>query len=386
MAAPSDDTQTAAVNKTEGRRILKALSDRLAAAGYTHEDVGAISRVGGHETAMKLRREDGTDVVHTAQQFNWKLDPAWLDGPAWPVVQPAAPVRIARRKGRPSANGTHRIAIFPDQQFGFRNLDGDLIPIHDPAACSAALEVAAAAKVDAIVNLGDALDLNEWSSKFIILPEFQGTTQPALDALHEHLCQQRAIAEHVRILEGNHDDRLAVAIANNARAAMRLRPAMSTPESWPLLSLPRALRLDEIDVEWVDGYPANRTRIASGAGVQTPLWAIHGEHVDVVRTAKQARQSYLMGHIHRKATHAETFEVDGEPIVVEVISDGCLCRIDGMVPSTKSSKTRRMPVTRFESWQQGLGVIEVYDDGTWAHEHVPIHRGQALWRGRRYGD
>jgi hypothetical protein len=64
-------------------------------------------------------------------------------------------------------------------------------------------------------------------------------------------------------------------------------------------------------------------------------------------------------------------------------SPGCLCRVDGYVPSTKSAvNDDGIPVTRFESWQQGMAVITETQDGFWSLEMVSITDGKAIYRGR----
>jgi len=290
------------------------------------------------------------------------------------------PVKAKKR----SANGSRVTAILPDPQIGFRRVDSELIPTHDRDAMNAGILVAKAAKADRIVNLGDTIDLPEWSSKFIVTPEFVETTQPALDEGHEFLARQKEICDEVDVLEGNHDDRLAIATTANARGALRLRQACTTPDSWPVLSMQNLLRLDDLGVTYHDGYPANRTKLTSGTDELTPLVAVHGELLDVVKVAKVSRQSYVQGHIHRRSMHCETYEVDGRPLTVVAFSPGCLCRVDGAVPSTKSAKTRKRPLVRWENWQQGCAIVTEHDDGEWAAEIVPIHRGRAMWRGRTF--
>lgn len=372
-------------DREAGEEVLRALAAAFEKAGYSVEDIGRISKLGGYQQAAKLRRQDGTDEIVTTDLFKWEISPAWEDGPEWPVVQQAAPVKLKPLRAKPKSSISSRTTvILPDQQIGFRRIDGEMIPCHDEDAMDVALAVTKAIRPDRIVNLGDFLDLPEWSSKFIVTPEFVETTQPALDAGHEHLARQREICENVDVLEGNHDDRIAIGTVNNARAALRLRQAMTTPDHWPVLSIPFLLRLDDLGVTYHDGYPANRTKVAAGDDILTPLYAIHGELLDMMKVAKVSRQSYVQGHIHRRSLHSETYEIDGQPVEVIAFTPGCLCRTDGAVPSTKSAKTRKRPLTRWENWQQGMAVVTEYDDGSWKPEIIPIHRGRALYRGKAY--
>jgi hypothetical protein len=370
----------ATVDAASGRRILEKLAAELARRGITEEEIGRLARVSMWQGMIKNKEDEAE--IHDL--YGFQLHPTWDEGPQWPVVQPAAPVRVAPTKRTTPKGDVRTTVILPDPQIGFRRIGTELIRTHDAQAMDVSLVVAVAARPDRIVNLGDFEDFAEWSSKFLVTPEFVETTQPALDEGHRFLARQKAICETVDLLEGNHDDRLAIAVASNAMAALRLRPAATPPDHWPVLSIPNLLRLDDLGVTYHDGYPANRTKLTRGTDEQTPLVAIHGDVLDIVKLAKMSRQSYVQGHIHRRAMHCETFEVDGQPLVVQAFSPGCLCRIDGAVPSTKSAKSRQRPVERWENWQQGMAVVTEHEDGSWGAEIVPIHRGQALWRGKAY--
>jgi len=63
---------------------------------------------------------------------------------------------------------------------------------------------------------------------------------------------------------------------------------------------------------------------------------------------------------------------------------GCLCKIDGTVPSTKSSTDvfgRAVPSV--ENWSQGVAVVSYQDgDGPFALELVAIFNGQVVFRGK----
>jgi hypothetical protein len=247
-----------------------------------------------------------------------------------------------------------------------------------------ALQITKAAKPDHIVNIGDFLDLPEWSTKFLVLPEFVLTTQPTIDTAHQFLAKQRAIAPNAEIslLAGNHDNRLGLAIAKNAMAALRLRRA-DKPEEWPVMSVPYLLRLEDLDVKYVGGYPAGRVQLTKGGHGVTALWAIHGEKLDIAKVTKSERQSFVQGHIHRIAHHTQTYEIASKPETVVAFSPGCLCRIDGAVPSTKGGvDDHGRPVLRYEDWQQGMAVVTELPDGYWTVEVIPIHDGQAVYRGK----
>ncbi len=320
-----------------------------------------------------------------------QLSPAWEDGPEWPVVQPAKPcvVKHLARSLPPVRDASTVTVLLPDPQIGYRRLDDEMVPMHDEAAMACALDIVAAAQPERIVWLGDMLDLAEWSSKFLVLPEFSLTTQPTVDRTHRFLAETLAAAgpqvECAYLLEGNHDNRMANAVARNAMAAMRLRRA-NTPESWPVLSVPHLLRLDELGVTYVDGYPAGRVKLADRYGRQAALYALHGEKLDMTKQARAERVSTVQGHAHHVSMHSETYDDgDGAALEVEAWSLGCLCRTDGAVPSTKGgTNSRGRHIERVESWQQAMGVLTETPDGWWL-EPVRIRDGVAVWRGKTFG-
>ena len=365
---------------------LGKLAELLERQGIPVEEIGAVQRVNAWQGFYK----DDDGEAQTVDMVGISLTPQWADGPQWPVVQPASPANVRHVAPKPR-QGTGRVTvILPDPQIGFRRYsDGTLDPMHDEKAMTVALSIIEYLRPQRIVDLGDYLDLAEWSSKFAVLPEFVLTTQPAVDAGHRFLAEQQAAAgdslEEHDLLEGNHDDRIPRLISQNAKAAMRLTRA-DQPEGWPVMSVPNLLALDSlpVPVRYVDGYPAGRIKLADAHGAQTALYALHGERLDMTKQSKAERQSTVQGHTHHVSVHTETYEVDGDPVEVGAWSLGCLCRVDGAVPSTRGgTDVRGRPVRRQESWQQAIGVLTETSEG-WALEPVRIRDGHALFRGKNF--
>lgn len=374
------------------RKVLGALADLLERNGIDIADVGRVQKVRAWQGFYK----DSDGEAHTVDMTGIEFSPAWAEGPQWPTVQAARPI-AARPRPMPRTERAERvIVIAPDPQFGYRRYeDGTLEPFHDDRALDLHLQIIRDARPDRIVNLGDTLDLAEFSDKFAITPEMVLTTQPTLDRAHRHIAEQLTEAPDgctVDLLEGNHDARMGRMITRNVMAALRLRRA-NAPEEWPVVSVQNLLRIDdfgdtatgEARVRYVDGYPAGRVKLADGAGSITPLYAIHGERLSVSAVAKAERQSFVQGHIHRIADHYESYELDGSLVNVNAWSPGCLCRVDGTVPSTRGGNTATgRPVARSEGWQQGVSIITVMPDGAWTKEIVPFFDGRAIWRGKEY--
>lgn len=361
--------------------MLGKLADLLERNGISTDDIGAVHRVnlyqGFHKTA------DGeAEIVDLAAI---QLSPSWEAGPAWPVVQQAKPTVIKARPPsfKPAANhGYETCVVLPDPQIGFRRdlVTGELDPFHDDTAMDTALSVLRDLQPNLIINLGDTLDLAEMSS-FRKEASFALTTQATLDRAHEWLADQRAAVPdaEIRLIEGNHDRRLLNYITDNAKAAFGLRQA-NTPESWPVFTVPHLLRLDELDVEYVEGYPAGITWI------NDRLACVHGERLKVEQVVDEERVSIIQGHIHRIARATKTRRTIHGARVSLSASPGCLCRIDGAVPSTKgSTDSRGRAIMRPEDWQQGIAVVRYEPgDGKFKVDLVDIIDGWCMVEGRIY--
>lgn len=371
-----------------GKRTRQEIIEQVAAlvdtSGIDLDQVGKLEQVKLYQGFYK----DADGVAHKVDMTAVQLAPSWDSGPEWPVVQPAKPtvVRPVASTNRKTSTSSRETVILPDPQIGYRMYpDGSLDPFHDEAAFSVAMQIVREVDPDCIVNLGDTCDFPEWSSKFLVSPEFVNTTQPTLDRTHLFLAEQRANAPRADIflMEGNHDDRLAISITKNAMAALRLRPGGTHPDHWPVLSLPNLLRLDDLGVTYVSGYPAGRVKIADGCDGQAPLYAIHGEKLDMAKVAKSERESFVQGHGHHVQDYFATYDLEGEPWVVNAFMPGCLCRIDGAVPSTKGgTDVHGRVVRRIEGWQQAVAVVTEIPGQGWTKEIVPIHNGRAIFRGR----
>jgi predicted phosphodiesterase len=233
------------------------------------------------------------------------------------------------------------------------------------------------------VLVGDNLDLPELS-KYRLSPRFRDTTQATIDRTTTFAAELRAAAgpdASIKWLAGNHEERLPNYITDNATAAFGLRKGNS-PDDWPILTVPFLCRLDEHDIEFLPGYPANKVWI------NERLKVVHGHKVSQGSTAHtylaSERVSIIYGHIHRREWAEQTRDTHEGKRTILAMSPGCLCRTDGRVPSTKGGVDHDgIPVEVTENWQQGVLVVTYEEgDGRFIPEQVPIHDGWAMWRGR----
>lgn len=372
-SAPSD--------AAEGRKILERLAAELERRGITADEIGRLSRVSMWQGLTK--NDDGDAEIHDL--YGFKLEPSWVDGPEWPVVQPAPPVKVTGTRKPTSGTNETTVVILPDMQIGFyRHPDGDLEPTHDPAAIDAAISLVKLLRPGRVVLLGDNLDLPEMS-RFRLTPAFAQTTQAAINEAATIMARLRDAAgddTEIDWLAGNHEERLQHWLTDNARAAFGLRRG-GTPEGWPVLSVPHLCRLDDVGVTYVPGYPASHIWLTDN------LKIVHGDRVKsrgstAHKYLDESKVSVIYGHIHRiEQAHRTRDDIDG-PAEIMAASPGCLARTDGAVPSTRQGlDLDGRPLTRAEDWQQGCGVVTLHDD-SWAYEVARISSGVAYFRGKAY--
>ena len=379
------ETPPPATDKATLAKVAAAIKD----AGVDPTELGKVERVRYYEG---FHKDDDGDT-HVVPMLSLAINPTWADGPDWPVVAPAPrpPVRATTAK-RTVVKGWHKAVVLPDCQIGARRyVDGDEAtydPFHDEAAIAVALSIVRAVRPDQVILLGDNLDFPEWG-RYEQEPEFQETTQYAIDRAGLLLDQVEAAAPEADChwLEGNHERRLPKAIAKNAMAALRLRRA-NAPASWPVLSVPALLDLDDRSA-WTyhDGYPAASVRI------NDHLVAEHGSTVysagsTAAKVARSSPTSRIFGHIHREEFHAHTWYDPAARARHQsfAASPGCLCRVDGTVPgSSTATNGRGKAVNAWQGWQQGIAVVTFQEgDGRVVYERVGIEGGAAIYRDKEH--
>ena len=172
-------------------------------------------------------------------------------------------------------------------------------------------------------------------------------------------------------------------IVANTLSAFGLRRANTT--ELPAMSIPYLLRLEEIGVEYIDAYPAGAYWITEN------LRAIHGTKARsngstaAAYTNADPHISTVFGHSHRLEIQSRTVFNGAGAIRSVAVSPGCLCRVDGAVPSVNgSTHIDGSPAQHFENWQQGVAVITVEPSGEFFTELVQIKDGAAWFRGRKF--
>lgn len=370
------------------RGNLGKIAALLEKSGIPIDEIDNVQTVRLNTYQGLTKDAEGEVQIHDLEAASIVLKPKWAEGPAWPLVQQAEPVVVkvpVVEKGPASAYKT--CVILPDPQIGFRRdmITDQMDPFHDERAISVALKVIEDLRPDVIVNLGDLLDLAEFS-RFVGEASFARTTQASFNYAHKYLAMQRALCPDAEIIlfEGNHDIRMQRWIKQNGMAAYGLQRA-NEPASWPVMSVPHLLRLDELGVKYIEGYPA------ASWYLNDRLKFKHGDKAGkrgtvANRIIDDERVSTIVGHTHHiNITYKSVDTLRGQRTSFAATL-GCLCRIDGAVPSTKSGQDSfGRPVKAYEDWQQAVGVVTYMEgDNPFALEHAYIHEGFTLFRGVAY--
>jgi len=244
-------------------------------------------------------------------------------------------------------------------------------PYHSKEALWEAIRAGQGAGVDTVIILGDMMDFHRISK----YPNEPGTLsfQKELEVGAQLAFAIRDSFPNCQILyiEGNHEDRIAKAIRQLLSEAEGVRP-VDDEAGPPLLSVPRLLALESLDVDYIGPY-----------GAEHWLWdSVRVHHGEVVRrrggatasaVVSDASHCEIYGHVHRQELACRTIHGPNGQRVLWALSPGTITRIDGVVPANTSRV----------DWQQGLAVIERDEGGSLYPSLVPITEGVCVWRGER---
>lgn len=295
--------------------------------------------------------------------------------PIKPIISPSlCPVTFEKKITKSKSEGC--ALLLSDPQFGYewKPPNWKLNPFHDRRAIDVSLQIATDLQPQVILWLGDILDLTTFTDKFARKPEYYNTVQPAVYEVHWWLRQFR---EHcpkseITLHEGNHDIRIRQAMASHLQDAYELKGVdrIDVPAA---LSIPGLLALKELGIDWVGEYPEDRTWLGNAIQCQHGHIAKNVPLSSVKGLIESSLSNQACGHIHRDEMVSRSFYQDGEIKQVIGYCPGCLCRLDGVVPGSRTNN----------NWRQGIGIVE------WAGEnvsitHIPIINGSAVYSGEIY--
>lgn len=263
--------------------------------------------------------------------------------------------------------------LIPDAHIGWWEVDGQFIPMHDENVLNIAIQIARDDQPDTIIWNGDPTDFAEYG-RFKQPQTLKNTTQRSMLTLYLYLeaLRKSCPAANIKVSPGNHGVRLQN-LLNEVFPGFNARPA-DDPEGYPAFSIPNLASFKSLDVEYIDKYPADEEWVTDGFKI------IHGDIAQTkTRTASalldRDRTSIALGHIHRRMREARTIPTRNGAEVIEAVSFGCACDIQGNVPSGKAPVNfDGRPQKRVENWQHGLGKVLSFEGQRYATtQQIEIH-------------
>lgn len=306
---------------------------------------------------------------------------------------PGVKISSKARRG-PSKPFEMNLAVaVPDMQIGAYDApEGLLVPTQDERAIDVAFQVTSDMQdehgIDLIANLGDNLDFPAFSSHRSA-PGYttNRTVQYAIDRYATILATERAIAPDSKIIDipSNHVIRLLNTIIDKVPALVGIKRAYG---DMPILSIPYLCRYDEYNIDMPPGgYPDGKYWASDN------LLFVHGDRTSSTPGATARKYlrdgvSVVYGHHHHEEMLRNVTEVNGKAKISFAGSPGCLCMVDGSLPSAKTGPddTGKLAGVQRESWNQGIWFIWYDEKGEKDPilEICQIEDGRSIFRGKEY--
>jgi hypothetical protein len=349
---------------------LSKIAELLERSGIDPEDIERVNQVRVGTYQMVTKDEEGEAHIHDLDVTNVAYTPK-QETDLTAFISQAAPTRITPSRARGTKSKERQALIVTDVQAWMgRDSEGGLHPFHDYNAIDIVQTIGKDNQPDEIIIVGDFADFPSLS-KFKQEPAYQGTLNESFDEMHRILAQFRANCPDARIvlLEGNHELRLRNYVQQEAGKLMGIKRA--NLDELSVLDLQFLLRLDELEIDYIEGYPNGRYWL------NDRLKVIHGNTVrqlgkTVVNLIRNDDTSSITGHIHRFEMAQRTIPTRYAGRLIMAASFGTLSRIDGALPSYHSSYTPdNKPTKHIEQWQHGAGWVS-YNQGDRPFDIRPI--------------
>lgn len=220
------------------------------------------------------------------------------------------------------------------------------IPYHDVSFLALIPKIVKLAKIDGIIQLGDALDFWQISS-YDKNPLRKQTVAEDIKIFNGILDQWCSLVSEVRLLEGNHEDRLRRYVWSHARELTEV-----------VKSVPEMLRLRDRKIKW---HP-----IADWKSCQIGDCVLHhghyfNAHVAVGNLTRYPRK-LITGHTHRfqYASNGDRYSV--------TLGHG-----------SNETETAHQPTPT--GWQQAMGILTVVR-GVAHFEPILVAKGRCVVYGQ----
>lgn len=313
-------------------------------------------------TASAFDREKG-EWVHT---MNHSYDNTAIEFDASMLIQQTPAIKVTPSRRKPATNEfDEKIATIGDIHFPFQNqrkLD----------LCRLGLRILEPTHIDL---LGDNLDSPNYS-RFGTRKEWADATQQGIEEYAQFLGQLRADHPEAVITwhEGNHDQRQELRIREYNEDLLGIKRA---GEALTALSLDFLLRLDELDVNLIKGYPSGR-RVVTDKHDRPQLEIYHG-HVTsgnfaMSKVLQTAFVSQNTGHTHNLGIVSKTFFIGNEERTIYGAESGTFANSD-LTPSGKYAPGKQVR----HDWHSGIIDWVVDEDGarpnlsTISNNEITVH-------------
>jgi hypothetical protein len=154
------------------------------------------------------------------------------------------------------------------------------------------------------------------------------------------------------------------------------------------LGLPFLLRLDELDIEYVEpegSYDLAQINLSHKLAVRHGWIARQGSGVSALATLEHLGYSVIVGHTHRQSiVYKTTHDIDGAITTLTAAEAGCMCRVN-----QTPVKGRKWPnFTSLPDWTQGFTTVRLHNDGTFRIDNATYvtnkGKGILLWNDQQY--
>lgn len=258
-------------------------------------------------------------------------------------------------------------------------------PLHDEALHQTSLDIIREIEPDAVLMLGDLLDLSggisrhadqDNGAKIASVNECIQSGYQILRDIRDALGPKKRLC----FLSGNHDVRVGRKIANEAAPLKDLRIGGTDVNP---NSLEHLLRFDELGVEMVRHagltYPLAFLEVVPSDRTSGGLVALHGTRArkgtgqSALATAKDRGHGVIIGHCHRLgAVSFNQWTTDGQKVKVHAIEAGAIAKTD-------STGMHYAPIESNDQ-SSGFVVLTIFEDNTIHPEIVSWENDQAIFR------
>lgn len=273
-----------------------------------------------------------------------------------------------------------------------------MVPTHSPEALDILLQVVYDQKPDRILYGGDEADYAELSRFRPDSVQYNAyTLAESIKGLRAFFAKMRAQSPDSRqtSIASNHGDRPERFIMNTAPMLGGMIPALkSNQRGYPANSYPLLVGLEDLDIDYEGGYPANLAKI------NDRLFTMHG---DKAKASGSTAHEYLKimdagmnlmfhhTHRHEEAHIRRRFNPLGaRGLAAMAFSNGCLADINGAVPAHNAAVSPNGALqTNRENWVNGFGVVDYREgDHPFHNQFVEIAQDiegfYAYFEGREY--